>query len=164
MLDLLMAWCWAPASPPSHKLDKQGNEASRRIQLGPVYTESLQVEVVGTTITTNGSNKYTVYIIVVGVDGVKSTVLRRYSQFFQLNVQLSQQFGCTLNFPERVLFNNQSDAIVHHRQAALDAYLKEALENKDARSSHTLRTFLGIQSMGDPSYVGFEWTQRSGRF
>ncbi|KAG9409798.1 hypothetical protein AC1031_020108 [Aphanomyces cochlioides] len=92
MLDLLMAWCWAPASPPSHKLDKQGHEASRRIQLGPVYTENLQVDVVGTTITTKGSNKFTVYIIVVGVDGVKSTVLRRYSQFFQLNVQVRR--GC----------------------------------------------------------------------
>ncbi|KAF0719216.1 Aste57867_1195 [Aphanomyces stellatus] len=168
MLDVF-TWCQPQTSPTAGhgKIDSHGRETQRlrRNQ----NAAALEVEVIGHTVSSQGNDKFTVYIILVSFDGVKSTVLRRYRQFFELNAQLSHHLGCAKAFPERVLFNNRSTELIHRRQIGLNAsvtYLKALLADMDARDSHLFRTFLGVPTMthDNSRYIGFEWSHRSGRF
>ncbi|ETW03812.1 hypothetical protein H310_05177 [Aphanomyces invadans] len=170
VLDAITGWCRPLASPPASKFDRRGREVSRASKLlqRAETGQSMDVDVVDHAVTTCGRDTFTVYIIVVTKNGVTSTVLRRYRQFFALHEQLRHVVASASSraFPDRIVLNNRSTALVRHRQSMLNLYLKTLVADAAARASHPLRTFLGLEVLDNEAsqYVGFEWTHRSGRF
>ncbi|ETV72677.1 hypothetical protein H257_12422 [Aphanomyces astaci] len=167
---MFMGWCRPLESPRPSKFDHFGRESSRaaKLLLHVATEKSIDVDVVDHAVTSCGHDTFTVYIIVVTINGVASTVLRRYRQFFALHEQLRQSVyaAASTAFPDRLVLNNRSAALVRRRQDMLNVYLKALVADDSAGSSHPLRTFLGLEVEGNDAsqYVGFEWTHRSGRF
>lgn len=89
------------------------------------------------------------YSIEVSYKNVKSwLLLKRYSQFEKLNVQLREYFGDTLpSLPKKsylTFFVGKTSEDLDERRAGLDIYLKEVSSRPEVASSVLLREFLDV--------------------
>lgn len=93
-----------------------------------------------------GTTFYTIRIWTIDSPGEKSNpILKRYSEFDELNEQLRTQNYLGLPIlPQKKLFLSARDTA--ERQQGLEIYLKELINRKDTRNSLPVTRFLKLDS------------------
>ncbi|KDO30914.1 hypothetical protein SPRG_04817 [Saprolegnia parasitica CBS 223.65] len=166
MLRSLFSMCVPAQDLPMSKVDPRGRDSARVTTLPSRYCVRAitDVAITSSSTETQGSDVHVVYRIVVSRQGERWTVLRRYRQFLELHNKLVQLHACTLQFPERVFFQNRDRAVVEQREAALNVYLKALLADAKIKDTPEFRTFVGADADGSGSkYTQFSYAYRSGR-
>ena len=75
-------------------------------------------------------------------------ILRRYSDFHELNLRLNKVFGAGVvpEFPPKLMMN--ADEAIAERYLELDAYVRKLLQTPTVKRNHRLLEFLGIAKQG----------------
>ena len=75
-------------------------------------------------------------------------ILRRYSDFHELNLRLVKVFGAGVvaDFPPKLMMN--ADEAIAERYLELDAYVRKLLQTPTVKRNHRLLEFLGIAKQG----------------
>ncbi|OQS02611.1 hypothetical protein THRCLA_05035 [Thraustotheca clavata] len=148
-----------------NKLDSRGRETARVNTLPLRYRVRTlsDVTVKSSTVEKQGSDAHVVYAVIVSQHDEQWTVHRRYRQFLNLHTKLTKLYGITLEFPERIYFNNRDPAVIQQREAALNSYIKGLLDIDRVKESPEFRTFVGAEIDLNSNYTQFSYAFRSGR-
>ncbi|KAL1483314.1 hypothetical protein MTO96_033274 [Rhipicephalus appendiculatus] len=92
------------------------------------------------------NKKFTVYKVVVTVDGHSWFVLRRYNDFSKLLDIIKKQFpGCHLKLPGKKLFgNNFSPDFIRSRRQGLDEFIQKLVTDEKLMQNQDVRAFLNV--------------------
>jgi len=92
-----------------------------------------------------GRKRWTEYCIQLTIKDKSYKIYRRYSEFFELQMNLKRTLALTIPFPSKKFYGNLSPEFVDQRRKELESYLNKVLQNLLARDAPDVHAFLDCQ-------------------